>query len=349
MKKRRMLSASLLVLLVTVMMATPEPATAEAEFTFKFHVAFGPTSISNYMIGKLFATMVNERSGGRIKIKHYNSKAIVGPFDVFDGVSKGTVEMGSNCGAYYKSKLPEADVEYGFAYDGLQTYMYPEMVYDFQDGAYIKKLREIYAKHGIHYLAPVGFNTYGFMTTFPVNTVKDFAGKKIRTTGDVMVEFMKSVKATPVSMPSVDIYTALQRGTIDGVTLNFTLMKSYKWAEVVKYVILPETTTGGALNMLMNLESYNSLPDDLKKLVDDTAREVADKHYTYGLAGLGRETLTWAQETQGVTIITLTDAEVTKIEGIVRPLYSKLMKTPGCQELYDIRKAFLEKKGVWAK
>jgi len=303
--------------------------------------------MSNYSLGKLFASMVNAKSEGRIKIEHYDSKAIVAPFDIYDAVAKGTVEMGTNCGAYYRSKLPEGDVEYGFHYDGLQDYMYPEMVFQYQDGAYIKTLRDSYAQHGVHYLAPASLSMYGFMTTFPINKVEDLKGKKIRTTGDVMVEFLKQVGATPVSLPSVDVYTGLQRGTIDGVTLGYYLLKAYKWAEVTDYISLPETGSALALNILMNLEAYNKLPDDLKKIVDDTAKEVATQHYPYAIKGLSYAVVNWARDVHGLKVITLPDEEVAKIRGMVRPLYSQLLKTPACEKLYNIRKSFLEEKGVW--
>lgn len=366
MKKSRIFLAGLLILLVATLVAVllptgcaapapapptptaPSPAPAPtAEFVWRSQDAFGPTSMSNYALNKLFSSLVNERSKGRIKIEHYDSGAIVGPFDIFGAVSKRTVEVATNCGAYYRTKIPEGDIEYGLAYDGLPIHLYHELVYEYKDGAYTKVLREVYEEHGIHHLTLAPVTSYGFMTTFPFRKVEDLKGKKIRTSGTVTMELLKQSGATPVSLPSVDVYMALQRGTIDGVTLGYYLLKAYKWAEVVNYVTLPDSYSAAALNLLMNLEVYNELPDDLKKLVDDTAEEVAYDIYMYGLKGLSSSSLDWAKENYGLEVLTLPDEEVAKIQDIVQPVYKQILKTPRCEQLYDIRESFMKEKGLW--
>jgi TRAP-type C4-dicarboxylate transport system substrate-binding protein len=210
----------------------------------------------------------------------------------------------------------------------------------------MKILRELYKEKGIHYLVIAPTYGYGFMTNFPFRKVDDLQGKKIRTAGTVMTEFLKKVGAAPVSIPGADIYMALQRGTVDGITLLYVLLQTSRLAEVVKYVTFPDVYSSASLNILMNFEAYNKLPDDLKKLVDNTAEEAVYKYLIYGLRGQTDDVLEWAKS-KGVQTFTLPDEEVAKIRKIIRPMDKLLQTTPMCKQLYGIRESFMKEKGIW--
>ena len=347
MKKSNGVAKVLLLFMVMGLGAVLLPASGlTAEFNLKAQDAFGAQSMNNYSFLKLFDLLVKERSKGRIAIQHYDAGGIVGPFDIFGAVSKGTVDLGSNCGAYYSQRMPEADVEYGLVYDGLPRHLFYEMVYQYKGGEFIKVLREAYKEKGIHYLVILPTYGYGFMTNFPFRKVEDLRGKKIRTSGTIMTEFLKKVGSAPVVIPTVEVYTALQRGTIDGITLLYQLLRTYKWVEIIKYVTFPDVYGSATLNLLMNEESYKKLPEDLKKVVDDTAKEVVYKYLIYGLKGETDEVLEWAA-TKGVKMETLPDAEVAKIQKIIRPMDKMLLKNPRAKQLYEIREGFLKEKGIW--
>lgn len=362
MEKSRRASGGFLVLMVVALLVTvlaseslsqgpakPAQTTAPstAQFQWRAQDAFAPRTLNNYSFLKLFANFVNDRSNGRIKITHYDFGSIVRPFDIFDAVSKGTVELGTSCGAYYTQKLPEGDIEYGLPFDGLPLYLYHEMVYEYKNGQYMKILRDVYAKRGVHYLVIAPTSGYGFMTNFPIRKVEDLKGHKIRTTGTIMIELMKQAGAAPVAIPGAEMYMALQRKTVDGITLLYYLLQANKLAEVVKYVTLPDVYDTPSLNLLMNLEAYNKLPDDLKKLVDDTAEEVTYKYLMYSLKGSTEVVLDWAKGQYGLQVITLSDNEAEKMRNMVRPLYKQILKTPAAEQLYSIRESFLKEKKIW--
>jgi TRAP-type C4-dicarboxylate transport system substrate-binding protein len=347
MQMRKFVSKWFLILMIFGLAALISPPSAPAaEFNWKAQDAFGPQSMNNYSFLGLFDLLVKERSKGRIAIQHFDAGGIVGPFDIFSAVSKGTVDLGSNCGAYYSQRMPEADLEYGLVYDGLPRHLFYEMVYQYKGGAFMKILREAYREKGIHYLVILPTYGYGFMTNFPFRKLEDLRGKKIRTSGTIMKEFLKKVGAAPVVIPTVEVYTALQRGTIDGITLLYQLLRTYKWVEIIKYVTFPDVYGSASLNLLMNAETYDKLPADLKKIVDDTATEVVYKYLIYGLKGETDEVLEWAA-TKGVKMETLPEAEVAKIQKIIRPMDQTLLKNPRAKQLYEIRKSFLEEKGIW--
>ena len=75
----------------------------------------------------------------------------------------------------------------------------------------------------------------------PVKTLEDLKGLKIRATGQ-MTEVIKALGGVPIPLEMPDVYDALRRAVIDGVTVDLSTLKYWKFAEVAKYV----TATGSS-------------------------------------------------------------------------------------------------------
>jgi len=102
--------------------------------------------------------------------------------------------------------------------------------------------------------------------------LEDLKGMKIRSLGRDVTDVLKMLKAVPVNMPITDLYTALERGTVDGMTLPWEVMRPFKLFEVSKYTtvvnIFPVT-----FGVFMNKKKWESLPPDIQKLIDDNIGE----------------------------------------------------------------------------
>lgn len=105
-------------------------------------------------------------------------------------------------------------------------------------------------------------------TKKPVKTMEDFKGMKIRAPGRYVGEVLKSFGATPVGLALGETYEALERGQIDGMAMNWAIIPPYKFQEVTKYN-LETPIYQNAIMVLMRQASYDALPDDLKKVIDD--------------------------------------------------------------------------------
>ena len=116
-------------------------------------------------------------------------------------------------------------------------------------------------------------NEYRLISKRPIRTVSDFKGLKVRTFGAVNPKMFKALGAVPVSMTHADAYDGLQRGTLDAVYLTWTGFYVLKLFEVAKYISdVNFGAIGGYLNYV-NLDLWNSWPQNLKTLFNQITLE----------------------------------------------------------------------------
>lgn len=125
------------------------------------------------------------------------------------------------------------------------------------------------AKYKLKLLSIRPLPSYGIICTKPVRTLADFKGLRIRSYGIALPAMLEAIGAVPVSMADVDGYEALSNGILDCSPGDPPLTVGWKWADVAKYYIdVPMGASWGHI-LVMNLDRYNALPDDLKKIIDD--------------------------------------------------------------------------------
>jgi len=113
-------------------------------------------------------------------------------------------------------------------------------------------------------------NTSGYVIgsrTTPLRTLQEMKGVKIRTSGGYITKSFEALGITPVPMPGVEIYTSVERGLIEGYVGPYASLPGYRLEEVTKFIT--ELNLGNlCIAMLMNKNTYEKLPDALKKVVN---------------------------------------------------------------------------------
>jgi TRAP-type C4-dicarboxylate transport system substrate-binding protein len=100
-----------------------------------------------------------------------------------------------------------------------------------------------------------------------VTTAKDFAGLKVRCPSEGWMEFTKALGGVGVSMPSSEVYIALQKGITDANLMPWDAAISFKLAEVARYVT--EMSMGTFTHLIaMNKKAWESLPQEAKDYID---------------------------------------------------------------------------------
>ena len=212
------------------------------------------------------AELITQASGGRITVKVFGAGELASAFEVFDLVSRGTVQMGHSAAYYWKGKLPASPffsaMPFGLNAQEMNGWLYA--------GGGIELWRELYAPSN---LVPFpGGNTGVQMAGWfrnPITSVADLKGLKMRIPG-LGGEVMEKIGVTPVNMPGGEIFSSLQSGAIDAAEwvgpyndLAFGLHR------VAKYCYYPGwQEPGSALECMVNKEAFDALPKDLQSIVE---------------------------------------------------------------------------------
>jgi len=231
------------------------------------------------------ADRVEAASAGRLKIKVYGAGEIVPAFEVFDAVSRGTVEMGHDASYYHKGKVDAAQfftaIPFGMTNLELNGWLYY--------GGGMELWRELYDPFDLVPF-PTG-NTgvqMGGWFNKEINTVDDLKGLKMRIPG-LGGEVLRRAGGTPVTLPGSEIFTALQTGAIDATEwvgpYNDSSFGLHKAARYYYYPGWQEP--GPGLETIINKKAWDSLPVDLQALVEITCQSITTDmaaEYTNGNA-----------------------------------------------------------------
>jgi len=258
---------------------------------------------------------VEEASGGRLKFELYPAMQLGGaPPDLYDQAKDGVVDLIWTVLGYTPGRFPKSEV---FELPFLLTNGENTSV-AFQEYVEAHAMDEY---EGVKLLC---VHTHGpgmFHTVDPVTKLEDLRGMKIRGGSRIINDMLTRLGAEPVGMPVPQVPEALSKGVISGTTIPWEVTPSLKVAELVKNHTGFSGKNGlytQTFGFTMNLDRYNSLPDDLKAIIDansgiETARlfgRVMDQGDEIGLK---------IAQDLGNNIITLDDAETARWKEAAQP------------------------------
>tara|TARA_R110001592_G_scaffold1874_15_gene11437 strand:+ start:197 stop:1333 length:1137 start_codon:yes stop_codon:yes gene_type:complete len=217
-----------------------------------------------------FAAMVNKMSRGRLQIKVYGAGELVPALGVFDAVSTGSAEAGHGAAYYWKGKLPSSifftAVPFGMTAQEMNGWLY--------HGGGLELWREAYAPFNLIPMA--GGNTGVQMAGWfnkEINSIADVKGLKMRIPGSGG-EVWNRLGGTSVTLPGGELYTSLQTGVIDATEWVAPYNDlAFGFHEVAKYYYYPGWhEPGSTLELIINKQAFEALPEDLKAMVETAAR-----------------------------------------------------------------------------
>lgn len=294
---------------------------------------------------EVFSKLIEERSQGRLRIKVFPVAAIIPPLEVTASVGKGVVEMGQGGPPYDVGIIPLANVAAGLPFGWETAADQYEFWNVYKGGKALDMLNQAYHEKGVHNIILATFeDEYLALTKFPVNTLEDWKGKKMRATG-VYGKVMAELGAATVRMSLPEVYMGIQTGTIDGAVVGFSLLEDFKLKEVVDYVIRPGFSSCAGTTLYVNLDKWNSLPADLQKIVNQSARDTyAETLMPYSVE-LRDKTYEEVRK-RGIQVINLSDKETERLRQSATPVWKYIEGlSPRNAELMDFLREFLNYKG----
>ncbi|MCC5988035.1 MAG: TRAP transporter substrate-binding protein DctP [Pararhodobacter sp.] len=207
-----------------------------------------------------FVERVNEMGEGLVQIDFIGGPEALPPFEVGSAVSSGVIDMANVTGAFYGNLLPIADAL------KLATFSTSEMR---ENGAY-DVIRRIHADQmNVHYLARTGIGTpFHIYLTQPIDG-PSLEGLRIRTTS-VYRAFIDALGGVPVQTAPGEVYTALERGQVEGYGWPAQGILDLGWHEHTNYRVDP-----GIYNVevafLVNMDTWNAMTDEQRDFLTDMA------------------------------------------------------------------------------
>jgi len=292
----------------------------------------GTLPIGHYITDALYMykQYVEQKSNGRVVVEVYPAQQLYNDKDLVNVLPKGGVDMAIANLDMWTGLVPAAGLfNMPFIFESAD-HMF--RVFHGQAGDMLREeLQRIRCKS----LGAIQYDSALIMLfKTPVSTLEDMRGKRIRTLGQMHSYASSSLGMAPTLMSSGEVYSALQRGTVDGAMSGLVSMNSRKWYETAKYV--PDASIQPAFMFVtvVNLKFYNSLPQDIQKILSDGAMEI--ENYTRKAAQ--EETLK-AREVllaKGVTFQKISEAERERWRQLGVPFMKSKFK-----ENYDPKKVDL--------
>jgi len=246
-------------------------ANSQETTTLRFSHFWPATSTMNTEIFESWAKKIEAESDGRLKIEVYPSAVLSEPGATYDAIAKGVVDMGSQTHGFTSGRFPLSQIAElpGISNSATQMGCIVQTLYD--NSTLVDEYKDS------HFLFAYGAGPGALhMTNKAVKKPEDMKGLRMRHPSVVAADIMESMGASPVGLPSNDIYTSLQRGVIDGLSLPWGSVETFKVDELVKYHTNIPFYSSAAM-ATMNQKQYDNLPDDLKKVIDDNSGMVMAK------------------------------------------------------------------------
>ncbi len=242
------------------------PCTAQEKVINLNYAHFMPIVTKQAQLAKEWATEVEKRTQGRVKVSFFPGSTLVGAGQMYDGVLKGIADVGWSFLSYTRGRFPlmeVVDLPLGYK----SGYVASKMANELYRKMKPKELEDV----KVLYLFAHGPGL--LVTKKPVHKLEDLKGMKIRSTG-LSAKIVQALGGAPVGMPIAEAYDALRTGVTEGIVVPVEGLQQWKLAEVTKYTTesygTAYTTCGFAI---MNKAKWNSLPPDIQKIIDQINEE----------------------------------------------------------------------------
>jgi len=217
----------------------------------------------------LLAAKVKEKTQGRLELRiHPASSLYPGP-EILPALLDGRVEMAPITSAYLTDVLLEMGV--------LEL---PFMTSSFEEHRKAAEaLRpystEMLAKRGLKLMSIQTWPSQQLFANQAIRTVSDWKGKKFRVYGAESADIARVLGSSPVSIPFGEVYTALQRGVVDGAMTSATNAEPMKFFEVSKFLNYWNLSGASTEWLAVNQKAWSALPADLQNLLLESFKELS--------------------------------------------------------------------------
>ncbi len=293
------------------------------------------------------AEMANKMSNGRINITIDSKNKHKAPFGIFDMVKSGQYDMGHSGSYYWKGKVPNTlyFTSMPFGMTAMEQYAW------FYYGDGFELTQKVYAPHNL--LSFPGGNTGNQMGGWfqkEINSIEDLQGLKMRIPG-FAGEILAKVGAKPTNIPAGELYTALERGTIDALEwVGPSLDLQMGFHKIAPYYYTGWHEPGSELQFMVNKEKWESFPEDIKEILRVAMRVAAYDMYAHSTHESAENWASMKSEYPNIQVKSFPTEVLQAMKDANDELITeRAAADPLAREIIESQAAYLKKARAWTR
>lgn len=304
-----------------------------ADVVLKLHQFLPPQATMPAKALQPWADKIKADSGGRIAVEMYPAMQLGGkPGDLVDQAKDGVVDIVWTVIGYTPGRFPKSEA---FELPFMMTNGEATSVafYDY----YEKHLKTEFKDYHVLTVHTHGPGLLHTIESKPITSLESMKGLKLRGTSKVVNQMLEAMGASPIGMPVTAVPESLSKSVIDGTVIPWEVTPSVKIAELAPNHTMFSGKHGlytATFLFAMNKDSYEALPDDLKKVIDKnsgrdlartfgkvmddgdtTAKAIADKAGNKTIVLDETETTRWKKAGEAVTANWIKDMDKKGLDG----------------------------------
>ncbi len=247
-------------------------ATAAAEAKYKLKMVGISRAVDTWPYWERWAKVVNEKSNGQVEIELVSLPELgFGGVELIKLIKTGVVDVAEIYGGYVAGEMPLMEIL--------------EMPGIFPDAATAKKAilawkptetKLLRQRANAELLAMAAYPDQAIFSKKPIKTLDDFRGLKTRVHSVALSKLVAGLGGEPLSLAFAEVYTAMERGTLDAAFTGTKPGYDQRWYEVTKYLVGP-ISMRPHVAVSVNRRVWKKLPKDIQTMMRAEAVAIIEK------------------------------------------------------------------------
>ncbi len=319
---------------------------AAQDYSYRFQSS-DPAGNPNFILQQQWTEMVTEATDGRVAIELLPVESIVAHTETQDAIAAGLLDGHITDTSYFAGKDPA----FGLVANPVGAWSAPEEMFAFmREGPGGEMMDGMLAPYGLKFLGATTPGLEAFVSDVPLDGVDDLEGLRMRAPEGLVQQVFAAAGASPVNLPGSEVFTSLDKGVIDAADYSvFSTNQAQGLHDVAVHPVYPGFHSMPLVEVSMNLERWNELPEDLQAALTDSVAQFADMQ----VAALREADIAAVAEAQAGGTVTVHDwspEERARFRSIAVSQWEPLAgQSQNAQMVYDTLTGYLRENGLIAE
>lgn len=314
-----------------------------ADYSYKFQSS-DPAGNPNFELQQGWAEKLEADTGGKIHVELLPVGSVVEHQETQDAIAGGILDGHVTDSSYFSGK----DAAFGLIANPVGAWSDPQQMFDFfSKGGGNELMNSLVEPYGLHFIGATTPGLEAFVSKVPLDGVDDLKGLKMRAPEGLVQQVFAAAGAAPVNLPGSEVFTSLDKGVIDAADYTvFSTNQAQGLNDIAPHPVYPGFHSMPLVEISINKDKWDALPDDLKKAFEDSVAEFA-QHQVAVLAEKDKAAVEAAKAGGKITVHDWSADERAKFRKIAAGEWEKAaQKSPNAQKVYDVLTTYLKENGL---